>query len=67
VRYATTPPTLSTIRFGVRMQLIFAFGLLVALVVAVVGVALWGMTGVDESARQATTIDGQQNIAVYRL
>src|SRR5690242_11119495 len=54
----TTSPTTARTGFGLRLQLIFALGLLGALIAAVAGTALWGLERVHESARQATTIDG---------
>src|SRR5690349_21330394 len=57
----TASPTPFRTRLGVRFQLIAAFGLLVALAVAILGVALWGLGRVQDSARQATEIDGQMS------
>ena len=48
-------------RLGVRFQLVGAFSLLVALAVTILGVALWGLGHVQDSAHQATEIDGRMS------
>src|SRR6476620_9944691 len=48
-------------RLGVRFQLIGAFSLLLALAVTILGVALWGLSRVQDSAHQATEIDGRMS------
>jgi methyl-accepting chemotaxis protein len=48
-------------QFGLRLQLMVAFGLLSILVAAVAAIALWGLFSVRESARQAVAVDGQLN------
>src|SRR5689334_14296779 len=48
-------------RLGVRFQLIVAFSLLIALAAAILGVALWGLGHVQDSAHQATEIDGRMS------
>ena len=57
----TASPTPFKTRLGVRFQMIAAFGLLVALAVAILAVALWGLGRVQDSARQATEIDGRMS------
>src|SRR5262245_49702331 len=58
--YPAIPPSLPPKRqFGLRLQLMVAFGLLSVLVAAVSGTALWGLFSVRESARQAVAVDGQ--------
>ena len=48
-------------RLGVRFQLVGAFSMLLALAVTILGVALWGLGRVQDSARQATEIDGRMS------
>src|SRR4051812_38593849 len=57
----TASPTPFSTRLGVRFQLIAAFSLLVALAVAILGVALWGLGRVQDSARLATEVDGRMS------
>src|SRR3569832_320710 len=57
----TSSSTPLSTRLGVRSQLVGAFSLLVALAVTILGVALWGLGHVQDSAHQATEIDGRMS------
>ncbi|HET9222129.1 MAG TPA: methyl-accepting chemotaxis protein [Roseiflexaceae bacterium] len=57
--YPTHPAQKSLRRqFGLRLQLLVAFGVLSLLVAVVAGTALWGLLGVRDSAHQAVAVDG---------
>src|SRR5262245_46774149 len=65
-------PTSTGLRLGVRLQLILALGLLVALVGVIAGVALWGLARIYEPTRQATEINGRlsrltSNVSIQTL
>jgi methyl-accepting chemotaxis protein len=47
------------LQFGLRLQLLIAFGVLSLLVAAVAGIALWGLLSVRDSGRQAAAVDGR--------
>jgi methyl-accepting chemotaxis protein len=55
----TSLSTRPSIRFGLRMQLMVALGFLVILTVGVAGAAIWGLTTIHTSARQAVEVDGR--------
>jgi methyl-accepting chemotaxis protein len=53
--FASLPPRR---QFGLRLQLIIAFGVLSVLVAVVAAIALWGLLSVRASARQAVAVEG---------
>ena len=57
----TSLPTLTPIRFGLRVQFMLALGLLVILTVGVAGAALWGLTTIHTSIQQGVEVDGRMS------
>jgi methyl-accepting chemotaxis protein len=49
------------IRFGLRVQLMLALGLLTVLTIGIAGAALWGIAAISASAEQAVAVDGRMS------